>query len=188
LKGKIKWCRLTLDSLLFRIGDMKNKFQFLTLAVLWSVLAEGVFAAHVQELYLYKRDPNLLGTCGRCANEFALEGHQNRTDISDYSSYLQTGYYHMAMYGPPATVTLFGKENYKTDGGFLVVIKMDERPIVIPELDIFPPYQWTEIEPPGQQTGTFRVYYAPHEFFKNNVTSIKWKRWWNQSPRFKKQE
>ena len=185
MKYKIKIKRrLTCDFLLDNSGHMKNKIQILALAVMLSASADSVFASHVQELYLYKRDPNLMGTCGRCANEFALEGHQDRTDISDYSSYLQTGYYHMAMYGPPATVTLFGRENYETDGGFLVVIKMDYKPIVLPELDIFPPYQWTEVKPLGPQNGTFRVYYVPHEFFKNNITSVKWKKWWTQLPRF----
>ena len=147
------------------------------------ILARHAFATHLTELYLWKRDPNLIGACGRCANAYVLEGHQDRWDISDYPSFLQTGYYYMALYGPPeTTVTLFASRNYTTERGFLIVIKLDKRPVLIRDLEEFPKNEWVARDPTEEGTGSFRAYYFPHKFFKGSITSVKWRQWWTQLP------
>ena len=89
----------------------------------------------------------------------------------------------MALYGPPeTTVTLFANKHYTTEKGFLIVIKLDKKPALIRDLEAFPSNQWAIREPTEKGTGAYRVFYSPHKFFKNNITSVKWKSWWNQLP------
>lgn len=141
-----------------------------------------VSSSHLTELYLSKRDPNLYGTCGRCTQQYVLEGHQDRWDISDYPYFLQSGYYYVNLYGPPGTtVTLFGGKNYDPDYGFIIIRKHDEFPVSIKDLEAFAADQWTkmEAEKGRNYNGAYSAYYHPKKFFKNHITSVKWKKWWN---------
>jgi hypothetical protein len=78
------------------------------------------------------------------------------------------------------TITLFGAEGYKTERGFLIVIKQDKEHITISNLENFPANEWREVPPHEGWNGAYKAYYQPYERFKENVASALWGNWWRE--------
>ncbi len=133
------------------------------------------------ELMLQKRDPYLYGSCGWCTDLFSLKENDNRKNITVSNLDTQTGYYQVDVSGPAGTtVTLFGSKNYGLKNGYLILVKKDDRPIAVEDMDDLPPRQWVDVGTP--ETGIFSVWYHPASYFKERIASVQWGQWWTELP------
>jgi hypothetical protein len=155
--------------------------RFPTIAVLLLALfIAAPVLAKTAHLYLWKRDPNAYGSCGNCSQYLSFTENQDRTNLSDYPQAHQTGYFYFHLDGPPgATVTLFGLPDFASQQGYLIVVKKDHRQILVPDLEAYSPEQWVDVPEVEGEAGGFAVYYKPSANFKNNVSSVKWGKWWD---------
>ena len=64
--------------------------------------------------------------------------------------------------------------SFSTEAGFLTVIKTDENPVHINDLEGFPANHWADIPKAGKISGSYRAYYHPSPNFGKWVSSIKW--------------
>ncbi|MBI5428493.1 MAG: hypothetical protein HZA02_09490 [Nitrospinae bacterium] len=126
------------------------------------------------ELLLWKKDPYFTGQCGHCAELLSLNEKEDKADFSGYNLDYQSGYYFADLTGPAGTeVALFGGRDFRADRGFLAIVKKDDLPVRIADIEAFPPDAWVEV--PGQgKNGAYRVFYRPYSGFKHNVASIGW--------------
>ena len=148
------------------------------LALLWSLPA---WAGPTAELLLQKRDPYLYGACGWCTDLFSLKENDNRKNFNQYNARTQTGYYQIDIQGPAGTtVTLFGSQNYGLDHGYLILVKKDDRPLAIEDLDDLPANRWVDVNTP--ETGVYRMWYHPAEHFNERIASVRWGQWWSELP------
>ena len=133
------------------------------------------------ELMLKKEDPYLYGACGWCTDLFLLKENDNRKNFSGYNLDLQTGSYLIDLTGPQGTtVTLFGSQSYSRQQGYLILVKQDDYPIAVGDLESLPPNQWVEVGTP--QTGRYSVWYYPANHFKELIASARWGQWSTELP------
>ncbi len=126
------------------------------------------------ELLLWKKDPYFTGACGHCAELLSLNEKEDKADFGGYNLEHQSGYYFADLIGPAGTaVTLFGGRNYRVDRGYLTIVKNDDLPVHVEDLETFAPNAWTEVPRYGK-IGAYRVFYRPYSGFKHNVASIRW--------------
>jgi hypothetical protein len=126
-------------------------------------------------IYLWHHDPYAHGLCDDCPGLIKIYPDDNPGDLFEYPFHLRSGYYTAALFGPTGTkTTLFGDINYKTDRGYLVLIKTDDDPIEVDDLEGFSPNQWVEVPHRRDASGGYKAYYSPHEFFKEQISSLKW--------------
>ena len=134
------------------------------------------------ELMLQKRDPYLYGACGWCTDMFSLKENDNRKDFRQYNSDTQTGYYQIDVLGPAGTtITLFGSKNFSRKHGYLILVKKDDRPIAVGDLDNLPPRQWVDVNN-AEGPGVYSVWYHPAKYFKERIASVRWGQWWTELP------
>lgn len=143
--------------------------------------AAGAETVPKAELLLQKEDPFLYGACGWCTDLFRLKENDNRKDFRQYNLDTQTGSYLIDLTGPEGTiVTLFGSQNFLREQGYVILVKRDDRPIAVGELDDLPPHQWVEVGTP--RTGIYSVWYHPFDRFKERIASVRWGHWWTELP------
>ena len=153
------------------------KNALILLAVLsFPVLA---FSSGKTELNLWKRNDNLYGPCGHCADFVNFSENENRKDFSEFNLYDQDGYYTVNLTGSAGTmVTLYGDRGFDTDHGYLVIVKKDDRMVEVEDLEAFAPGQWVDI---NTQEGSYSAFYRSNQNFKTRVASVKWGKWWTGS-------
>ncbi len=136
------------------------------------------------ELNLTKVDPNNI-MCDDCTQFVTFRAYENRKDFTDFPYYYQSGFYQMDFIGKEKTmVTLFGQKGFNTKKGFLVLVKLDNKPIRISDLDKMPSRQWITVKPGDDSEGAFDAYYYPYEGFQSDIASVKWGKWWEgESPK-----
>ncbi len=150
---------------------------------LWVFSVSATASNPMEQLLLWKQDPNFYGACGHCAKFIDIRENDNAADFTEYSLYTQTGYYYIDLNGPAGTtVTLFGKRKHSPDRGFLIVRKKDDAPIAVADLESFPPNRWVEVAAENSSSGAFSVWYQPYGGFKNSVESVRWGQWWTELP------
>ena len=133
------------------------------------------------ELMLQKRDPYNLA-CEWCAGLFSLKENDNRKDFRQYNENTQTGFYEIDVLGPAGTtVTLYGSQSYGLKHGYLILVKKDNRPIAVGELDHLPPRQWVDVNN-EEGPGVYSVWYHPASYFKERIASVRWGQWWTELP------
>ncbi len=147
------------------------KKLFILLFVL--MIPGAAFAAGKANLDLWKRDPFLYGLCGHCAELLTFPGNKDRADFSEYSLQARSGYYTINLTGPKGTaVTLFGLDDFRTERGYLVIIKEDDKDIEVTDLEGFSPETWITVD--HETEGKYSAYYLPHQNFKALIASIQW--------------
>ena len=166
---------------------MKTPFKYLRLFLTGCLLlgalsipgwAESQMKAN---LFLQKVDPFLYGPCGWCSERFILNENDNRKNFKRYNSNNQTGSYLIDLTGPVGTaVTLYGSQNYDLEHGYLIVIKQDDQPIAVEDLENLPARQWVEVK--GTGPGHYRVWYQPSSRFREKIASVRWGQWWSELP------
>lgn len=135
------------------------------------------------ELLLLKEDPYLYGACGWCTDLFLLKENDNRKNFNEYNLDTQTGSYLIDLTGPEGTtVTLFGSQNYSLQRGYLILVKKDDRPIAVGDLENLPPDQWVDVNQSDTGPGLYRVWYHPAAYFKDHIASVRWGQWWTELP------
>ena len=71
------------------------------------------FSSGKTELNLWKRNANLYGPCGHCADFVNFSENENRKDFSEFNLYDQDGYYTVNLTGSAGTmVTLYGDKGF----------------------------------------------------------------------------
>ena len=84
--------------------------------------------------------------------------------------------------GPAGTmVTLFAKQTFGKEGGYIVVRKTDDKQVWLLDLTDFPDKQWKTIEA-SADSGGYEVYFKSGPAFDTNVASLKWGQWWDALP------
>ena len=164
----------------FKVLRILASVCFLTLLFNPQVYAETGSKAN---LWLQKVDPYLYGPCGWCSEHFILNENDNRENFKRYNSNTQTGSYLIDLTGPVGTtVTLYGSQNYGLKYGYLILVKQDDKPIAIGDLENLPPRQWVEVNQSDTGPGLYRVWYHPSRHFKERIASVRWGRWWSELP------
>jgi hypothetical protein len=131
------------------------------------------FATAKANLDLWKHDYNYYGKCGHCAPLLSFPGNDSRADFSEYSWWSRSGYFTINLRGPKGTaVTLFGRENFATENGYLVIVKLDDQDIEITDLEGFAPEEWTTLN--DETSGNYSAYYLPYQNFKSLIASFQW--------------
>ena len=134
-------------------------------------------------LMLQKQDPYLYGPCGWCTDLFSLKENDDRKNFGQYNLATQTGYYLVDLIGPAGTtVTLFGSQNFSRERGYLILVKQDDRPIVMGDLKNLPPNQWIDVNQSDTGPGLYRAWYHPASNFKEHIASVRWGQWWSELP------
>ena len=134
------------------------------------------------ELLLRKEDPYLYGICGWCTDLLNIGQNEDWKNFSRYNLDTQTGYYLIDLMGPAGTmVTLFGAQDYSRKNGFLILVKKDDSPIAVGDLNNFPPRQWVDVNN-AEGSGVYSVWYHPVENFKERIASVRWGQWWTELP------
>ena len=79
-------------------------------------------------------------------------------------------------------MTLYGSQNYGLKHGYLILVKQDDRPIAVGDLENLPPRQWVDVNRPDTGPGLYRVWYYPSDHFKERIASVRWGQWWSELP------
>ena len=154
---------------------MRIHFKF-GLIVLTILCFSGTsLAAAGGELLLWKKDPFLYGRCGHCSDLFSLKQGRDVKDL-DYANFkTQEGVFTLDLKGPAGTtITLFGAPGYAKDRGYLTLVKKDDSPLAIDDLEAFAPGIWVDIKAKGESAGGYSAWYQPHGGFTSSVTSVLW--------------
>jgi len=138
------------------------------------------------ELNLYK-DPILefesarqIGLCPGLRN---WGDERDSPDLrNDMRNWHCQGRYSLAIEGSKGKmVTLFAGFNYGKERGYLIVRKLDDKKVWVPDLMIFPANQWVSLPPEDghiEEYGSFEIFFSPSPNFDQKVSSLKWGRWW----------
>ena len=127
------------------------------------------------ELLLWKKEPFLYGLCGHCSDLFTVAEGKNVKDLNYANFISQSGVFTLDLKGPAGTtVTLFGAPGHKKDRGYLTLVKKDDSPIAIDDLEAFAPGVWVDIKAQAGDAGGYSAWYQPHADFTSSVTSVLW--------------
>jgi len=152
---------------------MKKQLWILAVFFYFMSVPGLAFPASSPELKIWKVDP--FTRCPICGEYFTIGENQNLGNLEVYEAYFQDNQYNLNFFGPiGTTITLFGEKEFATGAGFLTVMKTDENPVHINDLEDFPANHWTDIPKAGRISGSYRVYYNPSPNFGKWVSSIKW--------------
>ena len=104
-----------------------------------------------------------------------------RDELLAASCGLSDGKYSLTLTGPPGTtVTFFGNYNFKKGNGFLTIRKKDDQKLWLLDLTDFPAGQWHTSEA-TDDSGAFESFYNPSPMFEQQVSSIIWGEYVNES-------
>ena len=135
------------------------------------------WASKEAQLKLFKVNP--FTRCPFCGEWFPVFEGQDLKSIAMYSQFNADNEYNLVLFGQRgSTVTVFGDFNYGISKGFLIINKIDNKPIYLYDLEQFSENQWAKIDLTEASDAKFNVYYRPYENFKKNLASVKWDRWW----------
>jgi hypothetical protein len=113
-----------------------------------------------------------------CTELYDVKYGRDVADMREYRNYFCQGRYEMTLRGEKGrTVTLYAQFNFGKKGGFLVVRKMDDKKIWIPDLENLPSDQWTTVSA-SRQSGAYKAFYRKGSGFDQNISSLKWGQWW----------
>ncbi len=148
-----------------------HKKLFILLFVL--MIPATTFASDKANLDLWRRSLFYYGSCGHCAELLSFSENKDRADFSEYGFDQHSDYYTINLKGPKGTaVTLFGLNDFRTERGYLVIVKEDDKAIEITDLENFPADTWTTVD--SETGGKYSVYYLAHQNFKALISSVKW--------------
>ncbi len=135
------------------------------------------------ELLLRKVDPYFYGACGWCSDLVSLGANDNRKSFPEYNWNTQTGYFQIDLLGPAGTtVTLFGAQGYSRKNGYLILVKKDDHPIAVGDLENLPPNQWVVAGNADTGPGVYSLWYHPAGRFTERLASVRWGQWWTELP------
>ncbi len=153
---------------------------FLVLILLSLLASSSSWGRDLGQLKLFKVNDFTL--CSICGEFYPVFENEDVSSLESYSQFHQDNEYNLTFWGlTGSTVTVFGDFNYETDRGFLILHKLDDKPIYLYDLEKFPAKEWTEVGPEGVSKGKYLAYYHPYENFKTNLASVKWGQWWPDS-------
>ncbi len=114
-----------------------------------------------------------------CSGIFKVNQDENVLDMRDFQYYFCQGIYSLTLDGPANTiVTLFGSFFYETDRGYLILRKTDDRKVGSIDLESLEPGKWFHVDPEDMRYGSYDFYYHDGPYFKRNISSVKWGKWW----------
>jgi len=119
-----------------------------------------------------------------CDRLMYIDSGEDVRSMHAYPCYYRTGRYNMSLFGPAGTtVTLFGKQSYEKEKGYLIIKKKDDRLVWILDLEDFPNRKWVN-KMAAKDSGAYEAFYSSAPIFEQNVSSVKWGNWWhaNQPP------
>lgn len=157
-----------------------NGFKKLIILLFILMFPTAAFASGKAQLNLWKKDLFYYGLCGHCAELVSSVENKDRTDFFPYDNLgLRSGYFVADLAGPAGTsVTLYGLEDFRTNHGYLVIVKKDDSMVEIDDLGAFAAGEWTDVE---KEKGAYSVFYHPHQNFESLISSVKWGKWWDGS-------
>jgi len=161
----------------------KNSVEILTGCLLILLASTPVWAdtSPKATLILQKDDPYLYGPCGWCTDSLILKENDHRKNLSQNNLDAQTGSYLIDLTGHAGTmVTLYGSQDYGLKRGYLILVKKDDRPLAIEDIEPLLPHQWVDVNTPDN--GAYRVWYHPAKYFKERIASVRWGQWWSEPP------
>ena len=105
-----------------------NGFKKLIILLFILMFPTAAFASGKAQLNLWKKDLFYYGLCGHCAELVSSVENKDRTDFFPYDNLgLRSGYFVADLAGPAGTsVTLYGLEDFRTNHGYLVIVKKDD--------------------------------------------------------------
>lgn len=153
----------------------------LILAVLLILSSVPSYAGQSGGLVLFKEPPYFANPVfGGCRGLYHVEHGSDVPDLRDSRFFSCEGRYTLTLSGPAGNVaTVFGRFNFKTDYGFLIIRKTDDKLIWIIDYDGFPDRQWHTVEAKGQYGG-YEVFFRAAPAFDRNISSVKWGEWWGK--------
>ena len=158
-----------------RENTMRTHLQFGLIVLIIFFFSGNSIASPKGELLLWKKDPFLYGPCGHCSDLFSLAAGHNIKDLNYANFKSQSGVFTLDLKGPAGTtVTLFGAPGHMKDRGYLTLVKKDDSPIAIDDLEAFAPGVWVDIKAMADDAGGYSAWYQPHADFTSSVTSVLW--------------
>jgi hypothetical protein len=113
-----------------------------------------------------------------CDELMYIDTGRDVSDMRNFPCYFRTGKYTFTLSGPSGTtVTLFGKNSFSEERGYLIVRKKDDKPVWVLHLEDYPAGEWF-ISGASRDSGAYEVFYKAEPIFSQNVSSIKWGQWW----------
>lgn len=113
-----------------------------------------------------------------CTEMYDVKQGRNVADMREFRNFHCQGRYEMTLRGEKGrTVTLYAQFNFGKKGGFLVVRKTDDRKVWINDMENLPSGRWTTVSA-NHQSGGYEGFYSDASGFDQNISSIKWGRWW----------
>ena len=108
------------------------------------------------QLKLFKVNP--FTRCPFCGEWFPISESQDLKSIAIYSEFNSDNEYNLVLFGQRgSTVTIFGDFDYGTSKGFLIINKIDNKPIYLYDLEQFPENQWVTINSTEASNAKFNV-------------------------------
>ncbi len=133
----------------------------------------GALVLHKEPLFEYEDKGS-----SDCDGLYDVKAGKNVSSMRDFDYYFCEGRYTFTLKGKKgATVTLFGQFKYKKGAGFMVVVKNDNRKIWLDSLEDFPSGKWVNVKA-NRDTGAYKLYYKSKSRFSENISSLKWGKWW----------
>jgi hypothetical protein len=146
-------------------------------------MESGTFPASEKRgaLVLYKEPLFEIGGAPReagCQGLYKVVAGKDVPDMRDFPYFVCDGRYTLTFSGNKgATISLFGKLNYRKEAGFMVIVKNDNRKLWVINLNDIPSGKWTTVKA-GRQSGGYEVFYRKASRFDQNISSVKWGQWW----------
>ncbi|QPJ60402.1 MAG: hypothetical protein G3M70_00250 [Candidatus Nitronauta litoralis] len=104
---------------------------------------------------------------------------EDRGRIDDFNHFQGQKRYSLTLDGEAGRiVTLYARPHFKGNAGFLVIRKTDDRQVWIQDLMDFPKGVWHSV-PSQNGYGGFEVYSQAAPLFDQNISSVKWGKWWS---------
>lgn len=158
---------------------MKDKF-LMVIGLIWIGTGSAQATEQQGALVLYK-EPLYEITDNRaseCEGTYDIKAGKNVPDMRDFRLYNCEGRYTFTLKGNKGTTaSLFGRFKYNKSAGFMVIVKTDNKKVWVKNLEDFPSGKWVNIKA-RKNSGGFKLFYRSKSLFSQNISSIKWGKWW----------